>query len=250
MNEVRPMGGDLSLNHGAVVRLDPENGEVVWFSYVTPIKEARRQYGDAGYGIHLPADQLRKQCHDPHRSDLVRLMWWDGIFESWFRQQTPTHFAVENYAYRAQSNSAYQIGEAGGLVRRVAWNAGVKMRLHEPMTVKKFATGNGGADADDVAKSVIDRWWPGLGHLTDSTPKKGFLFGDVVGDLAAAYTVARLLWTELRLRDGTLTLRELDPKQIEVFNRVTKPYPINILSREWICPATLLPKLLPGGFNG
>jgi hypothetical protein len=89
--------------------------------------------------------------------------------------------------------------------------------------------------------SVCDRW--GIDFSTFNQPKSKPTKKrpdpkqnrTTSEDLADAYSAAKLIWTEYQLRNGLIDLKDLHEKEIQVFNRTTKSYPVNILGREWIC---------------
>lgn len=64
--------------------------------------------------------------------------------------------ALEGYAH-GRTNQAHQIGEAGGIVRLDLWEHGIPYLLFPPTQVKKYATGRGNANKDEVLASAIRR---------------------------------------------------------------------------------------------
>ena len=79
----------------------------------------------------------------------------------------------------------------------------------------------------------------GLAKIKRSKKKKsGLVIEDLDGpatDLADAYFLARMLYTELEVRTGRILLSQLDEGERRIFLRVTKAYPVNILDRQFIC---------------
>lgn len=70
----------------------------------------------------------------------------------------PVAIAIENYAFAAEGRARYS-AEFGGILRSdlCAWES---TRIYEvaPGTLKKFATGKGDAEKNDVMHAVMDRW--------------------------------------------------------------------------------------------
>lgn len=64
---------------------------------------------------------------------------------------------IEGYAF-ARSNQAHQLGELGGVLRMMFYEAGIRYIEVAPSAVKKFATGKGNASKEAVAVGVYKRW--------------------------------------------------------------------------------------------
>lgn len=219
------VGWDQSLNHGGVVGLD-QDGAVAWVSYCA---ERRTDVRDEG-GDALPvALSSRNKGLDPDRRSMGRLLWVAAWLSRTLARilkgiapEAELGFAVEDYAMAA-GYRAHQIGEVGGCLRMLVCRAEVPFRLHDPGSVKLFATGRGDADKEDVGRAVVDRWG------VDFRP-----YGEKVGeDLFDAYVLARMLLTEVRVRAGTLFLRDLTDAERRVFLRVTRARPVNLADRSW-----------------
>lgn len=54
----------------------------------------------------------------------------------------------------------FDIGELGGLLKTVAWRAGIDVLLVPPTNLKQFATSSGRADKDKgrVAQGILNSW--------------------------------------------------------------------------------------------
>jgi hypothetical protein len=126
----------------------------------------------------------------------------------------------------------------GGQIRELLWRAGVKFRLHDPLSVKMFAALDGTADKDNMRWSVKHRWGVDFDRFSPPkrTAKQKKQDTTSSEDLCDAFTLAKLVRLEALLRAGKRTLQALDNDQERrVFIRTTKAQPINILGREWIC---------------
>lgn len=217
------LGIDLALNHSGFVELDEVMGQMTWWHFVSDTPSHTRRQPHGSFMPH------KKDKHKTDREQInaERLAWWQ-IQLSWIlHSRTPKYVGIEDYAIQAQSNSAYQIGEVGGVARLCSMEVGAKMRLIDPMTVKMFSAHMGNAEPETVAEEVRTRWpetrvWNDLPDV----PRI---------DLACAYVVARMVYVESKLRDGTMQLKDLEhDKERAVFTRCTKALPVSLLGREWI----------------
>lgn len=217
------LGIDLALNHSGFVELDEVMGLMTWWHFVsdTPGHTKKQPHGS-----HMPH---KKQGKDTDREavNAARLAWWQLQLSWILHSRSPKYVGVEDYAIQAQSNSAYQIGEVGGVARLAALEVGAKLRLIDPMTVKMFSAHQGNAEPEVVAEAVRTRW-PETQVWND--------LPDIVRiDLACAYVVARMVFVETKLRDGTMQLKDLEhDKERAVFTRCTKALPVSLLGRDWI----------------
>lgn len=222
---VRTIGADLSLNHGAVVALD--NGELAAYLYYTNVVGSAAR---SKLGTRLPDFSKTK---DRHLSGMKRLAWVEEWFGKALERLAPNFVNIEDYALDVDHGVAYQ-GEVGGAARLLCWHRDIPFRLTDPTSVKMFGADNGKADKDAVEAAVLERFGVDFGdlNLPQGTAKKQNR--QTSQDLADAFTLARLCWIEVQLRAGQMRLSELRPKEIQVFNRITKAQPCGLLDREWI----------------
>jgi hypothetical protein len=226
--EVVVQGWDISLNHGAIVQL--RGGELdYWWYYTDKAGHAARS---REHGARLPPNDK----DDRHTKGMKRLSWIDG----WIQDKVSNTLHVvglEDYALRAEQG-AHQLGEAGCVARMALWKRGVLWRLHDPVTVKMFACHDGTADKALVENAVAERWGWTFDHFNGNGPvPKGKPSRQTSEDLCDAFILAQMAWAEWRVRNGFLAMSDLHPKEIQVFNRITKTNPTSLLSREWLCGA-------------
>ena len=75
-----------------------------------------------------------------------------------------THFGhvdvaiIEGYSFGSQGRATFNIGELGGVVRLSLFYAGVPFVEAAPSLLKKFATGKGNANKDEVLASAIRKF--------------------------------------------------------------------------------------------
>ena len=108
------------------------------------------------------------------------------------------------------------------------------MRLYNISTIKIFASGSGNADKirmEDAYEALPIEEKIGLNFLPMVHEKKTNNPKDNIID---AFFITKLLQTELKIREGILTLRELEDNVRKCFIRVTKAYPINLPVRPFL----------------
>lgn len=215
---------DASINHGAAVLLDDGKLSRVFFS--TDHSSVIKKYGAKGRFIcsHVP----NSKNFDAFERTSARLVHWFSFFRKVIKEVNPNYIGIEDYAYSASMGS-HQLGEIGGVLRIASWLSEKNVRLHDPSTVKMFAAHDGSANKYDMKRAVYTRW-------PESVLFKDYVHGKylvIEEDLCDAFAVAQLVWLEVQLRNGLVRLRNLHPKEIQVFNRCTKRYPISLLDREW-----------------
>jgi Holliday junction resolvasome RuvABC endonuclease subunit len=226
---IRVHGFDLALNHGAIVELDDGDLKNFWF-WTDKAAQANRKHGTR---LFFPGKVKDRQV-----KAMIRLAFVRDFLTAIVKHRKPEFVGIEDYAIRAEQGAHY-LGEVGGPARLICWDAGAKLRLHDPTSLRMFATLNGNAPKDAVEPAVKERWGVDFSNVRVKKKRKdGTVDEDFTtsGDLADAYAVARLVWTEVQIRSGDLSLKDLGhDKERQVFNRITKTYPINLLDREWIC---------------
>lgn len=222
-------GADISINHGAIVQL--RNGKLDDFWYYTDQAGSAARSKEHGFRLEVPtnAKQPDKQIRNAIRLDWVGL-WFDRIAMS----RRPHYAGLEDYAVRAEQGAHY-LGEVGGMARRLLWLRGVRYRLHEPGSVKMFTAHDGTAQKDLIEECVEERWGADFSEWNQPTNKRtGKENRQTSEDLADAFAIAKMIWIEYQLRMGWRALNKLHEKELRVFNRATKAFPINVLGRDWI----------------
>lgn len=229
-------GLDISLDHGGVVVLD-ENGKVTDYRYLTIVKKMADV--DPDHSI------LLSKREKDEAKDVFRLRRMVEYAERVWNVQPTTcihnsYYSIEGYSYASKSTSICQIAELTGYIKRRLFEDGGKIRIHDPLTVKLFATGRGNCMKKDVVENAA-LWFDipeGLVKRKKIKKKSGEKIEEFDGpatDLADAFFLAKMLYTELKLRSGELLLKQLSEKERRIFLRVTKAYPVNILDRQFIC---------------
>lgn len=226
-------GWDISLNHGAMVEL--VDGTLANFWYYTTLAGSASK---SKRGTRLPPEF--EKIKDRHVRMMHRLAWLEHFMDKQVLMPSkPQYVGIEDYAIRAEQGAHY-LGEVGGIARILCWFRGVKMRLHDPTSVKMYTAHDGTCQKDEIRRAVLKRWDTDFSHLdqpqaqpTKKTPnpKRNRTTSE---DLSDAYAIAQMVWVEVRIRRGDLQLKELHEKEVRVFNRLTKAYKVSLLDREWI----------------
>jgi len=130
------------------------------------------------------------------------------------------YVSFEGYSYGSVGR-VFDIAEATSLLKSLfVERYDSKVRIYDPKSIKKFATGNGNAD-----KNLMLRFYDTNGDKINLNDYGACYVNDVVD----AFYSAKLLLQELRLRFGLDDIRAIDQNIRDVFNRVTKRQPENLL---------------------
>lgn len=224
-------GWDMGLNHCGFVEL--LDGELSNFWYLTNMVGSVKKSKKHGFRLIL------SKSKDKQIMSVERLAFIRKFIRKKVIKKRPDFIGIESYALRAE-RGAHQLGEIGSVARLICWYAGIPFRLHDPISVKMFATHDGTCQKDLVEEVVLERWGHDFGKYNQPAAKPTIKRPDpkqnrtTSEDLSDACAIAQLVWTEVQLRNGLIMMSDLHPKEIQVFNRITKSYPISLLSREWI----------------
>ena len=206
------LGIDPSLNGSGFVLSIGE--EIVDYKFFTQVKRIAEE--NKGRGILNRND-------GPARLEVI---------ESWFLEflkdiqkeykKLPDYAAIENYSFGSKSNSTFQIGGLGELYRLRLYCSGIPYREYEPSKVKKYATGSGNAEKSQMVLACY---------------KEGFdvgPYGKSGEDLADAYWINRMLFTELKLHENSSYADQILKYRSTTFTEVTKSFPTSIINRPFI----------------
>lgn len=234
-------GQDLSLDHGGVVVLDT-TGMVADYCFFTTVKK----YADVDPSHSI---LLSKQEKDELKA-IFRLRrmneYLHGLMNFEHRVSRlipPSYYSIEGYSYGSagSSTSICQIAELTGYIKHMIYEGGGRIRIHDPLSVKLFATNKGHCTKKDIVERA---------RLAFSIPeglvkrkmvkKKGEKekveeYDGPATDIADAYFLAQMTFRELQIRNGKLLLDQLTEGERRIFLRVTKMYPVNVLDRPFIC---------------
>lgn len=200
------LGIDASLNGTAVVKLRGE--EILDFTFFTTVKKLAKGF---------PKNAILNNTTGPERLFNIQ-----NIFSKHILSDNIDYVAIEDYAFGAKSNSVFQIGGLGEMLRLMLYKKRIPYREYEITRIKKFATSGGTAEKSAMVLAAY---------------KDGFdvgKFGKSGEDLADAYWVARMLQEELKLRKDSNYANTIPKYKLEAFYAVTKASPIPILERPFV----------------
>jgi len=133
--------------------------------------------------------------------------------------------ALEGYAYSSSPVGLARIVEMTALVKEVLYFNGHAIRLHDPLSVKMWA-GDAHADKDYMVDACLKKYKiPDCLLQTKTNPGQ---------DVADAYFLMKMMEAEYRVRMDPMRQKKYKDKQRQVFNRVTKAYPENLLCRPFL----------------
>jgi crossover junction endodeoxyribonuclease RuvC len=104
-------------------------------------------------GVLVESITLEPRC----KSGIERLLEIEGAVKHMVEMYSPELCVIEGYAF-ARPNQAHQIGELGGIIRRLLWVMNKPFVVVAPAAAKKFATGKGNAKKDVILQQVLKRW--------------------------------------------------------------------------------------------
>lgn len=233
-NFIRIIGVDLGLNHCGLVQFD--DGEMTNFWYITDYAGSAEKSKEHGIRLKIPSAKSK----DRQLKSVERLAVMSGHINKILNQTTPDYVGMEDYAIREEQGAHY-LGEIGGIIRLVLYLHPIRFRLHDPVTVKMYGAHDGTCSKEYARHTYIQRWNLPFEQYDQPlakptkrvpNPKQNT---QTSGDLSDAYAIAQMVWDEVRIRAGTIMLSDLEHnKERQVFLRVTKTYPVNLLDREWI----------------
>lgn len=214
-------GIDYSISSPAIVKAELDDDlEIIGIDYISFSSTLKNCKLD---------DHLVHNVKKNFRNDIERFQFLrDNVEEFMYMENyEPDYVAIEGYAMGAMGK-VFNIAEATVLTKEMVYNHGTPLRTYTPSAIKKFATGNGSAGKVSMWEQFNkeEQEFLDLSHLVDlKNPQE---------DIIDAYWIMKLLQTELKLRHGIITIRDLSTKKIEVFNAVSKSNPQNILVRDFI----------------
>lgn len=82
----------------------------------------------------------------------------------------PNCICIENYAMGSHAGQAFSIGELGGVIKLMLWEKGQEPYLITPTRLKKYITGKGVAEKDQIMLSIYKNfgWEPKDNNQADA----------------------------------------------------------------------------------
>ena len=245
------IGIDFSINSPAAVALNPD-GSVKQCMFINQTKKFMKKSYENILPFYRQPRITQTKKRDGEDSDAFRhrrntcmantiMEWVDHISAS----TAQCLVAMEGFATGTTNARYLDIAEAAGYVKHgLSWgHTCLLLRIHDPLTVKKWATGTAHAMKYHMREScpfaVPDELFTkGTAFKFPLSLDNGErLTHDLAGpgaDIVDAYFLAQMMYYELNVRSGKTKLEYLADYQIEIFNRVTKSFPESILSRSFV----------------
>lgn len=110
-----------------------------------------------GLAIRANSDKLLSYAlGDASLRGVARLMFFRNAIERHIKRVSPDLVAYEGYAlgFRGKSNTLFDLGELGGVLKLLILEMGVDILLVPPNNLKLFTTGKGNADKSQVSVAV------------------------------------------------------------------------------------------------
>jgi hypothetical protein len=246
------IGFDVSLNSPGYVAIRCNDGKVLGCGFCTTVKKylvctggCNATYFFSRRGKTKKRDEESVELYEARR--LFILFDYMVCFVRRHYHPKDLYLGIEGYAYGVTATrSIFQLAEISGSFKRWCYSENIPLRIHDPKTIKLWATG------DAYAKNV---------HMVDAARRKGFklddrwiaqgskfkhpivmnsktLTHDLKGpgvDLSDAFHIADMVRHELLVRGGYLSLTQLEPEyKVKIFTRTSKHYPTNLLDRPFI----------------
>jgi len=213
-------GADLSMNGSGLVSFElDDNFDIIKTEYLGFVQVKKHESKNV---IHYKKKDYESRYH-------ISTMMLEKIKEF---VKDSDYVAIEDYAFGAKGNT-FDIGEFIGQIKMSLFESNFKMRLYDPNSIKKFATGKGNSDKISMYLSFKKDTEVKPDLSSYPVPNKG---GGVspTSDIVDAYYIARLLRVEVMLRKGFVKTSELTEEEISIFNRVTKSRPTNLLDTDFL----------------
>lgn len=221
-------GLDVSLTSPGVVKavLDDSTLDIVdmtWLGFTTVAKDHKNSKGSLKFYKKFP--------NYFERSIYIR----DSILYFLFGKSCFVDYAAfEDYPYGGVSGQVFHIGGFTEIIKLELYQLGASLRLYDITLIKKLATFRGNADKLAMYDEFINIPVEHRIDISDLPKVETSKGKSPTSDIIDAYYIMKLLQTELKLRRGLLSLRDMSENMNWIFNRVTKTSDENILTREFI----------------
>jgi len=225
------LGGlDLSKNHFAIIMKNMKNGEYhcyVGWSSLSAIKKWKKVCSDFYTFYYLPKKGKGEyqEHYDMEAGKTLREAVAISISNFVIRTggKYPVLVSLEGYAY--SGSQVVGLAEITRPVKEMMYDSFCAIRIHDPLSLKMWA-GSGNFSKEQVlneARKHVN--FPDI--LCQGKSNPGF-------DLADALFLKTMLEWEVKVRNDPEYMRYLNEKQIQVFNRVTRGNPVNLLNRPFL----------------
>ena len=221
-------GIDLSLNHFGIVLMDIKSSKVIQWVYGTNVKK-RCKREKSFYSVFINKAPKEKEQRETYKTKRMCQVL-DGVC-GFLADQYDIVTSLEDYAYSGVSQSMTGLAEISGCLKEWLWKEEVPFRLTDPQTLKMWVS-KGGLSKREMRKAAPDFVPDDLFY--EKKTKKGTDLDGPGTDVVDAYWLADILRVEILVRMGKVALADLPQKKRDVFNRVTKQNPTNLLAHPFV----------------
>jgi len=222
-------GLDLSKRHYALCITDQK---AVDYTFSTNYKDIAQNCEKLGYQCHYiwTWPQFKKKvsnnpfCYTAYCAYKIKACLASDDF--YIGEDSDKYLAIEGYSFGSATGQLTQIAEVTGIVKNFLLNCGWKIRIHDPRSVKMFATGNGNA----VKEEMLDRAKKAglkIPYFIEEREQE-------VYDIADAFFLMKMLQMEIVVRNDPTKAKRYPENQRRILNRVTQANPVNILDRDFL----------------
>lgn len=234
-------GLDLSKTHYALyisdIKIDYRDYVFGWQTE-SAVKKWQKKYDDTCYYIYsLPKKEAYDSADkfDMEIGNIITKQIVDNIFFTVYKSDTVL-ISLEGYAYASNPFTVIPIAEVTRAVKQELYNAGYAIRIHDPLTVKMWA-----GDAQYKKPEMLRE---ARKHIDIPEHFSKTKSNCPAYDIADAFWLCDMLQWEVLIRRDPTQMKNLTEQQLQVVNRISKFYPVNLLNRPFL--AKEQPDLLGG----
>lgn len=118
---------------------------------------------------------------------IPRLLEIERHVADWLERYKPHAVFIEGYGFGARGRAVFNLGELGGILRRLLFISAVPYYDVPPTTLKKFITGKGNSNKNILLEQTFRRYGIGSETLTDDNQVDAFGLAKI-GHAAVSYT--------------------------------------------------------------
>lgn len=246
------IGVDLSPNHFGVCSIDCDTGRVFEKGFLTDSKRfLDTKFADYEYFLEWVCKGEDRDNFVARRREYVSFNIWNCILQMLYHfydkkgvllgntKFDNVYVAMETYAYGVHSRGILENAEICGSLKNSLYCQNIKLRLVDPLSVKKWAVNKGHCSKKEMVSAAINNGFDVSTKLIKVSSKKVKdedveEYSGPGTDLADAYFLADMLRTELLVRKGKVQLEDLPVNKREIFLRVTGRNPENLAVRPFV----------------
>ena len=221
-------GLDISLTSPGIVRaiLNDDTLDITsktWIGFTTVMKDYKKCIGNLLF-------------YKKFSNYFERSMWMrDTMMDFLFAAGSVDYAAIEDYPYAGGvTGRIFHIAGFTEILKLTLYQRNIALRWYDITLIKKLATDRGNADKLAMYDAFVALPLENRIDISMLPPVQNPKGKSPTSDVIDAFYIMKLLQTELKLRRGLLSLKNMSESMNWIFNRVTKTADENILTREFI----------------